>query len=177
MNRYFHWYLLLTMELMNHLEELRQTKLITEKWIITVREQEAEEGGERQSEELQNEWTSENILVILSSAPLPHCFSASLPRLCWAQIQFSVQITSSASQKKASGVRRSHPPPPCLNPLLARREADGASRMALDCTCTGGFPALLPSFHTHNPQTITLFPFLWVSIRWPTNSPRGCNLQ
>lgn len=41
---YFHWYALVTMESMNRLEDLRQTKPITEKWISTVREQEG--GGE-----------------------------------------------------------------------------------------------------------------------------------
>lgn len=43
---------------MNRLEELRQTKLIMEKWISTVREQggkERGEGEERQYEEKQNE--------------------------------------------------------------------------------------------------------------------------
>lgn len=65
--------------------ESRQTKLITETRISTVREQEGgeEERGERHSEEKRNEWMSENILVILSSAPLPRCEpwprAASLP--------------------------------------------------------------------------------------------------
>lgn len=47
---YFFWYALITMESMNRPEESRQTKLITEKWISTVREHEGGEGGGAQNE-------------------------------------------------------------------------------------------------------------------------------
>ena len=118
-----------------------------------------------------------NTLVILSSASSERldCFTASAGQpggegaslVIWkkekktkkldlhsAHIQFSVQMTSSALQRKASGVRGSHPPPPRLNPSQAWCEADRASRMAPDCTCAGGFPALPPLCFTHLHRTL-----------------------
>lgn len=57
-------------------------------------------------------WSSRVQPLSPAGSPTAGGFTASLLRLRWAPIQFSVQITSSASQKKASGVRRSHSPAP-----------------------------------------------------------------
>lgn len=89
------------------------------------------------------------------------CFTASLLRLCWAQIQFSVQITSSASQKKARGVRRSHSPiaPLRLNPWpgVKLTERRGCPRIA---PALGAFQLPLPPLQfTHSqPQDFNPLP-------------------
>lgn len=182
MTNCFSWYAILTMESMNRLEELRQTKLIMEKWISTVREQEGKERGEgeeRQCEEKQNEWTSENILVILSSTPLPHCEpqsrAASLP-LCSGY----------------AGPLGTHPAF-CPNYQLLTQwgEKISPSTPVWTSCWTGaklterrGWPWIAPALgfatlssppsvhtqtltHTHTaPQTVSLFNFLWVSNTW-----------
>lgn len=139
--------------------ESRQTKLITETRISTVREQEGGGGGEGWEafwgkEEWMNEWKHIGHPEFSPSPPLwaltAGCFTALLPRLRWAQIQFSVQITSSASQKKASGVRRSHPPPPSVwTPRWPGAKLTERRGWPWIAPALGAFQLFPPSVHTH----------------------------
>ena len=136
--------------------ESRQTKPITETRISTVREQEGAEGWEAfwGKEEWMNEWKHIGHPEFSPSPPLwaltAGCFTALLPRLRWAQIQFSVQITSSASQKKASGVRRSHPPPPSVwTPRWPGAKLTERRGWPWIAPALGAFQLFPPSVHTH----------------------------
>lgn len=160
------WYALLTKESMKHLEESRRPKLI-------------QRSGSVQWEKRKTYWSS--WVQPLSPAVRPGPGLLHCPGFAGHKSSFLSKLPAPLRRRRPAGweALTLHLPLPCLNPSLARREADGASRMALDCTCTGGFPALPPLqlARTHtcthtNPQTRTLFLSLWVSIRWPTNSPR-----
>lgn len=160
------------MELMKRPGEWRQTKLITEKWISTVREQKrGREGGNtlrksRMNERVKTYWSS--WVQPLSPAVSPdrgllHCLAAQA--LLGTNPDFCPNYQLRFAEEGQRGEKISPSTPLCLNPSLARREADGASRMALDCTWTGGFPALPPfTSHTHthtqppdrNPASLSL---------------------
>jgi len=137
------------------IQERRQTKLITEKWISTVREREGEKGAVWKKAEWMNKWKHighpEFSPTSLLSAPTVGCFTASLPRLRHGarhRSSFLSKLPALLHRRKPAGWEDLTLHYPHLNPLQAQCKADRASRMAPDCTCTRGFP-VLPLFGSH----------------------------